>query len=628
MTTALAKRAFYPWAPSFADAPVGSGVNPEQAASRMFNVTPTEHGTTEVRGGYRAVLSRSSEIDSAVQEIAGIYVGRFADKSNREFLVYSTNSVETSGIGDRYFIRHWVRSSSGVFLDGSSEEDLPIQIGAYGTTPDYIVVESTLYITNPGTSIVSYGSKGSYRPLVDIPSCHYLSYNKSRLFCGRLKGAPDSVAYSRPGAHEDFDLARGAGRIRVSQRSGDPVTGIFTFFGDTFVMTRNTLSILNPDVSLDQISGTIGGFHHSGAQVGNDFWWASTRGVHSLAQTHKHGDVEQSFVSAGIQDYWKRYDPKMVELAWATYYPQKQLYLLAMRGKARPGMMAPGDNGLGHAEYGAQHNEILVCHVPSRRWSVWDWPATCIAMTEDLYAPGRPVPICGGGGIDDEPLSVGILDTGDHFDITGAIKGRQYQYIDGATRRFTARIETQAIDLGDPSTNKSFREIRLFFKSGAQANATLYWMVDDQYTVANETQEWQSEAFLLNPENLSDEGSGNFGGAHFGSHNTSSQGSVFPDPDSVDSTVFLGGQTDKVHQKTIQLKGSGRRIRFALESTTGHFLDFFGFDLVYLVEGITRHEIGRASDFDERTDTPTWSDPPAARGSGGGMEVPDEALIP
>ena len=132
-------------------------------------------------------------------------------------------------------------------------------------------------------------------------------------------------------------------------------TGIYRIQGDTF-----------DDFVMTQITKAIGGVGHQAIQnVGNDQYFVSPYGVHSLETTIRFGDLENAFLSSDIRKLWNReVDPTRLNRAWAVNNERFDRYeLLIHSGSDTTTSIFP--------------NKILCLHYgltddlhPQGRWSV------------------------------------------------------------------------------------------------------------------------------------------------------------------------------------------------------------------------------------------------------------------
>lgn len=167
---------------------------------------------------------------------------------------------------------------------------------------------------------------------------------------------PHRLYYSAVDAPWDFVLADGAGSIDIDYADSDPVglTAIFPSLLKTMVVAkRRSLYTVAEVVSsesdgaggiiygttyqIDPYSKGVGCIeHNSVAAASNDIIWASERGIHSLAQTDKAGDLEVGFLSYPIHKLYQNETSFLrSKNMWGVYSPEENAYKLAYteRGK-------------------------------------------------------------------------------------------------------------------------------------------------------------------------------------------------------------------------------------------------------------------------------------------------------
>src|SRR5690606_15198041 len=194
----------------------------------------------------------------------------------------------------------------------------------------------------------------------------------------------------------EFGVAQGGVRVGLPTGTGGEITGLSKpFLDDVYAFTAESINRVrvagSADITVQTVNSSVGCIaHQSIRQVGNDLFFVSERGVHSLLATERYGDVEQEFLSAPIQRIWNRINPERLRQAWATYWKQRDLYILCIPARGTRGLQSSGNPAV--TWYGLDQNFMLVLHVSSRRWALWDFPGTAIAMHDSNIGPGYPVP--------------------------------------------------------------------------------------------------------------------------------------------------------------------------------------------------------------------------------------------
>lgn len=223
------------------------------------------------------------------------------------------------------------------------------------------------------------GGSSSAITLPQAPRGAFLSVHQNRILIGGLQRNPNEIVacgilnsgFPNMFDWDTFDIrAGGAVSFSVSADDQDAVTGMSrTFLGDLYVFKRKSLhrvvGTLYNDInaqlgafpfSIQTISRTIGcGSHRTIEQVGNDLYWMSEKGVHSLQATQKYGDVEQAYLSFPLADLFENINKKRLDVSQALYMPRLGMYLLGIPQCDCPFM-----------------SKLLAYSVASKRWQVWD----------------------------------------------------------------------------------------------------------------------------------------------------------------------------------------------------------------------------------------------------------------
>jgi hypothetical protein len=222
------------------------------------------------------------------------------------------------------------------------------------------------------------GGSNAASTVPQAPRGSFLSVHQNRIWiaglqrdpteiigCGRdILGFPNVYDWNTSNLREI-----GAVSLRVSADDQDIVTGISrTFLGDMYVFKRKSLHRIVGNVfndlnfqgalpfQIQTLSRTLGcGSHRSIQQVGNDLFWMSEKGVHSLQATNQFGDIEQAYLSFPIADLFEKLNKRNLQVSQSVFMPRLGLYLL----------------GVPECDC-AFMSKLLVYSVATKRWQVWD----------------------------------------------------------------------------------------------------------------------------------------------------------------------------------------------------------------------------------------------------------------
>jgi len=248
--------------------------------------------------------------------------------------------------------------------------------------PDFAQVGKALLVTDSSFRYplrIWTGGSATAGSLLQAPRGSFLAMHQKRIFIGGLSGNPSDIVasgitfQSETNPYDwDVDNTRfeGAVRLRISADDQDAVTGMSnTFLGDMYVFKRKSMHRItgaiqndstpqpgNYSFQIQTISRTIGcGSHRSIQQVGNDLYWMSEKGVHSLQATQKFGDIEQGYLSFPIADLFEKINKENLQIAQSLFLPRLGLYIVGIPECDCPFM-----------------SKLLAFTVASQRWQVWD----------------------------------------------------------------------------------------------------------------------------------------------------------------------------------------------------------------------------------------------------------------
>jgi hypothetical protein len=127
-----------------------------------------------------------------------------------------------------------------------------------------------------------------------------------------------------------FDTQINAGYLEVPGRRGDEITAIWgDYYGQLLIFTKRAVYRVTgsgtSSYAIQTVSQDVGCINElSVTQVGNDIWFLSNEGVHSLATSEKFGDLIKGFASGPIQDLWGG-DPSTVRPISKTNLGQSRM---------------------------------------------------------------------------------------------------------------------------------------------------------------------------------------------------------------------------------------------------------------------------------------------------------------
>lgn len=170
--------------------------------------------------------------------------------------------------------------------------------------------------------------------LPNAPPGNLLRVHANRLFISGVASDPSTVFHSEQNNATIWSELGGGGSFEIEPNDGQRIMGLGpSFHGDLPIYKGQGIYRLRGtspfDFFLDQIhSGVVGcACHRSIKNIGNDQYFISKVGAHSLLTTEKFGDLDRFFLSRDIQDYWNAFvNPTQLELADAAHDERKDRY--------------------------------------------------------------------------------------------------------------------------------------------------------------------------------------------------------------------------------------------------------------------------------------------------------------
>ena len=191
--------------------------------------------------------------------------------------------------------------------------------------------------------------------LDDTPPIRLMTEHQQRIFAAGDRANPLRIYYSadrQPNVwfspsptniEDEFSTVLNAGYIEIPGKEGDEVTALFgDYYGVAIAFTRTGVWRVDghgpTSYSRNAINQEVGCENPNALdQVGNDIWFVSRQGVHSLTATDKFGNIEANFPSAPIQNLWSQNPSSVVtvsrehlENAKLSYNPHQSLVYVAL----------------------------------------------------------------------------------------------------------------------------------------------------------------------------------------------------------------------------------------------------------------------------------------------------------
>ena len=336
------------------------------------NIVFDRDGTKKLRGG-------STKYNSTVLSGGTLVDGIFHYKkaaSNAD--TFKTLAISNNAI--------YKADEDGVFDDITGTAFVENAIN-----PDFTVFNNEVIISWNTANTASYNvlkwdQTGNVESLGGTPPDFAFSVG----YNGRIYGAGDPGQKSRLYAselldHESWTIGvdpQDPFTIDIQPNDGDKITGLASAFGALYIFKefsihqlqgtlQNEMRVAQAAVPTQEqgsvLAGEIGAInHHVIVPTGNDVFFISRRGIHSLVATDKFGDVEQSFISFKIQDFFLNGLNHTNNDQWrGKFFPDINSVVWAVTSS------------------GASENDrILVYNIELKEWSIWNVSAASLGIRD------------------------------------------------------------------------------------------------------------------------------------------------------------------------------------------------------------------------------------------------------
>ncbi len=312
------------------------------------------------------------------------------------------------------------------------------------------------------TFTVAVSTQGISAPIASVLGSHL-----GRVFTND-KTNVDRLQYCSTGNCEEWGGVGDSGAIDIRPGDGDPVgiTAIFSFKGSLFVAKSTKLyriSGYTPETfQVDDVSSSIGiaGPNCWAAIDQDDVFFVSKKGVHSLATTDSYGDFESQYVSFDIQDdFNQNFTASRLEYAWLAYLPSENSIALALTDSRI-------DTGI--------NKSIEMYNLPLKSW--YRIPEVQCQSLITVSDTDRQRLYIGG---DNSRVYKANIDSNSDTNDAGSETGIAYQLSTG-----------QLFVDGDPTTEKAFKRVGIFFAPRGDSTVTITAKIDNkpiQSVVLNES---------------------------------------------------------------------------------------------------------------------------------------------
>lgn len=409
------------------------------------NVLYDQVGTRQKRGGITKISSASLGESSGVYGIFDFRKIATNGAETRKLIAYHNNHIYKMDALDT----QWDDITSSE-LSSTKPIDYAVLRKATTTVDTVIMVngENTPQVWDQDSATVS-DLTGTPDGVDFYPSM--IEAHKNRLWAAGVPSYPYRVFFSAINKHDDWNTAEDAGYIDVIDSWGSKITGLVSYFGYLIVFTENSVHRISgssyDDFAVTPLIQNIGSVNNSGIlAVGNDLFFVSSKGIHSLSTTQEYGDVKSAYISAPIQTDFNGLDFSEIDKCAAAVYSPLNYAIWSFTSS------------------GENYNDV--CYVYDyigKRWSKWTGiNAASLATIQDAN--------------NKETLVAG--------DYNGYInKLNQTTYDDNGVV-YTMDWATPLIYFGDPMIDKHFRSIIVYLQTQDDPSTTgdmkLYYRITNQ----------------------------------------------------------------------------------------------------------------------------------------------------
>ncbi len=310
--------------------------------------------------------------------------------------------------------------------------------------------------------------------LTEAPTAKFAVEHQTRLWVAGDSAHPLRVYYSGDretnvwfapddnNISDRFDTQLKAGYLEVPSRKGDEITAIFgDHYGNLIVFTKQAVYQVSgagpQSYAIRTITQDVGCENYDAmTQVGNDVWFLSREGCHTITATDKFGDLQSGFISGTIQDLWGG-DPSTVEPINKTYIDQSRMRYNSTLGLVYLAVPITTDNTAA---------KVFVFNVTTQEW-YGPWTIDSQAMDQvEVVSPVAEVIMHGGSA--------------------GKILHTDQLYKSDAGTAIESVLESvllngRTIDPALTGVMKTWKRLRVYLLPRGEWDLKLFWRTDNGF---------------------------------------------------------------------------------------------------------------------------------------------------
>lgn len=221
--------------------------------------------------------------------------------------------------------------SAGSFTDRTGA----VSIGT-GAIPNFVQAKDTLVIFfSDASAPITYNNTGNAAALGGSPPAGRCGcWHKNRLWIGGSNANPSRLAYSAYGTIATW-TGQDTGAIDVDSEDGDRIVGLASHKNSLIVFkgpNKGSIHVISGDAPEGAngfkrdllVTGIPLQTPNSLVSIGDDLWFMSERGIHSVAATAAYGNFEQKIVTKYLfGEFRDNINRTRLANVWGINYPPK-----------------------------------------------------------------------------------------------------------------------------------------------------------------------------------------------------------------------------------------------------------------------------------------------------------------
>lgn len=216
-----------------------------------------------------------------------------------------------------------------------------------GSRPVFCQFQDLLTIwSSAGDAPRKWNQSGAVELLAGAPpSARVATVHKGRIWAGATNANPSRLFFSTLGAAEIW-TGNDTGAIDIDPEDGDRIVGLTSHKGDLLIFKgpyKGSIHRLlgsaptgSDAFSLEPlIKGVALQTQNSIVDVGDDVWFMSDRGVHSLSATQRFGNFTEGDLSRFLRQLFaEQINRTLMDRVWGVHYPHRSCVIWTLAGRS------------------------------------------------------------------------------------------------------------------------------------------------------------------------------------------------------------------------------------------------------------------------------------------------------